>query len=108
MAISAVKQYNNLMNDICREHLTIGMRLSEGTENWNLADMVCEVQYTLEMYEDPDCLYWQDAHDNTQPLDKPWYKEWTNEKARMKRFIAKYKKAAMEMAPTEGHCSKYG
>lgn len=107
MAISAVKQYNNLMNDLCREHLTIGTRFSENTENWNLRDMVSEVQYTLDLYDEPDTIYWDDAHDETQPADKPWYKQWLREKARMRRFISKYKAEALKMECTHSHCSKY-
>lgn len=107
MAISALKQYNNLMNDICREHLTIGTSFSEGTQNWNLRDMVSEVQYTLDLYNDPDTIYWDDAHDDSQPPNRPWYTQWYNEKERMKRFINKWKDEALKMECTESHCSKY-
>ena len=107
MAISAVKQYNDLMMDICREYHTIGTKYSEGTENWNLRDMVSEVQYTLDIWNDPDCTYYQDAHDNSQPESKDWYKQWMNDKARMKRFINKYAKEAMTMECTVDHCSDY-
>ena len=106
MAISAIRQYNNIMEDICREFLAIGEQHNE-TAGWNLRDMVSEMQYTLDQYEDPDCIYWQDAHDECQPYDKPWLKEWQKEKARMKRFIAKYKAEALKMECTQSHCSKY-
>lgn len=102
-----VTAYNNIMWDICHEHLTIGTRLSEGTAGWNLRDMVSEMQYTLDKWNDPDCIYWQDAHDDTQPSHKPWLKNWNNERARMKRFIEKYKNEALKMECTEGHCSIY-
>ena len=105
--MTALKQYNNIMNDICHEHLTIGTRLSEGTENWNLRDMVSEMQYQLEIWDDPDCIYWQDAHDESQPSDRSWYKNWCSEKARMKRFIERWKDEAMKMECTEGHCSNF-
>ena len=103
----SVKTYNQIMNDICREYLTIGERYSEGTQNWNLRDMVSEMQYTLDRYMDKDCIYWQDAHDETQPSHNPWLKEWKNVIARMRRFINKYKDEAMQMNCTEGHCSIY-
>lgn len=106
MSIAAIKQYNNIMYDICRDHLAIG-ELHNETLGWNLRDMVSEMQYTLDRYEDPDCIYWQDAHDEMQPSHKPWLKEWQNQKARMKRFIAKYKDEALKMICTENHCSKY-
>lgn len=105
--MTAVKQYNNIMNDICREHLTIGTRLSEGTENWNLRDMVSEMQYTLNIYEDPDCVYYQDAHYGLENHEPEWYEEYINTKARMKRFINKWKDEAMTMECTEGHCSDF-
>ena len=105
--ISAVRQYNNIMFAICHEHLTIGTDYSEGTENWNLRDMVSEMQYTLDLWNDPGSTAYDDAHDNTQPPNKPWYKNWLNEKARMKRFIAKYKDEALTMNCTESHYSKY-
>lgn len=106
--ISAVKQYNNLMFDIARDHLTIGTKASQKeTEGWNLRDMVSEVQYTLDIYEDPSCIYWEDAHDESQPPHRPWYKEWINNKARMKRFIDKYKDEALKLECTENHSSKF-
>ena len=105
--MKAVKQYNDLMMDICHEHVTIGTRFSEGTENWNLRDMVSEVAYVLDLWNDSGSIAWLDAHDDSQPADRPWYKDWLNEKARMKRFIDKYKDEAMEMECTEGHSSVY-
>lgn len=95
------------MYDICRDHLTIGTNASENTDNWNLRDMVSEVQYTLDIWDDLDSLEWCDAHDESQPAHKPWYREWYSQKQRMKRFIAKYKDEALKMKCTESHCSKY-
>lgn len=106
MAIAAIKQYNNIMYDLCRDNLAIG-ELHNETKGWNLRDMVSEMQYTLDQYEDENCIYWQDAHDECQPSHKPWLKEWQNQKARMKRFIAKYKDEAMKMQCAEWHSSKY-
>ena len=103
----AIKRYNDIMWDLCREHLTIGTRLSENTENWNLRDMISEMQYTLDMYDSEDSIYWIDAHDPDQPGDREWYRVWYNEKARMRRFINRYKDEALTMTCTEGHCSRY-
>lgn len=64
MAISAVKHYNNIMYDLARDNLVIGEGHNE-TAGWNLRDMLSEMQYTLDQYEDPDCIYWQDAHDDS-------------------------------------------
>ncbi len=98
--------YNDIMYCICRDELVIG-ETHTATKNWNLRDMVSEMQYVLDQYEDPDCIYYQDAHDDMQPAHKPWYKEWVQEKARMKRFINSNKAAALKIECTEGHCSKY-
>ena len=103
--MKAITQYNNLMWVLMREHNTIGTKFSENTENWNLRDMVSEVQYTLDIYEDPTCIYWQEAHDPYQPAHKPWLKEWNQSRQRMKRFIAKYKDEAMTMNCTVDHSS---
>ena len=108
--MNAKTAYNNIMFDICREYNTIGTSYTEDAENrnkWNLRDMVSEVQYTLDVYRDPDCIYWQDAHDPTQGAGKPWYKEWKNICGRMQRFVDKYKADALCMECTEGHCSVF-
>lgn len=106
MAISAIKQYNNIMYDLCRDHLVIGEGHTE-TTGWNLRDMVSEMKYTLDVYEDPSSIYWEEAHDEDQPSGKPWLAEWNAAKARMRRFIIKYKDEALKMKCTEGHCSIY-
>lgn len=103
----AKKKYNDIMFEIAREHLTIGTKNSEGTDEWNLRDMVSEMQYTLDVYNDPSCIYWEEAHDDTQPSDKPWYREWIRAKGLMKRFIDKYKQMALTMECTVAHCSKF-
>lgn len=103
----ALKTYNHLMADLGYEHNTIGTNLSEDTEDWNLRDMVSEAQYTLDMFNDPNSIHYADAHDQFQPAGKPWYKQWINEKARLKRFIEKYEDEAMEMECSTGHCSCY-
>ena len=98
------------MFSICREHLSIGTNFSEDTENWNLRDMVSEMQYTINQYENPDCIYWEDAHDEFQPKEKGvgvWYKEWRNTIAKMKRFVAKYKDEALTIKCVSAHCSEY-
>lgn len=107
----AKKRYNDLMYSICREYNTIGTSDTEDAENrnkWNLRDLVSEVQYTLDIYKDENCMYWEEAHDDCQPSDKPWLKRWKSEIGRMQRFINMFKAAAMEIdEPYENHCSKY-
>ena len=104
---TAVRRYNDLVMSVAHEHVSIGTRYSEGTENWNLRDMVAEISYILEIWNDPGSISYQDAHDDSQPAHKPWYKNWLNEKRRMERFIEKYLPEAFEMECSEGHGSIY-
>lgn len=101
-----IKWYNDIMYSICRDEVCIGEGHT-GTTGWNLRDMVSEMRYVLDQYEDPDCIYYEEAHDEAQPSHKPWYKEWIAAKARMRRFIETNKKEALQMECTESHCSRY-
>lgn len=106
----AIEQYNRIMFRICEEYNTIGTRFTETPEdrnNWTIRDMVSEVQYCIDKYKDPDCMYWQDAHDDSQPADKPWLKEWRKDIAIMTRFVKRWEAVAMTEKCKGGHCSKY-
>lgn len=108
--LNAIKTYNSIMWDICREYNTIGTSMTEDAETrnkWNLRDLVSEMQYTLDIYKDPDCCYYEEAHDPDASYHKEALKEWKSLTARMKRFIDKYKTEAMTMQCTEGHCSRF-
>ena len=124
---TATKRYNSIMNDLCYEHNTIGERLSENTENWNLRDMVAECDYVLgTFYEDghanndgqyPD--YWEITAEDI--LDKRRYdrlvkhndeekklhQEWLSMTRRLRNFIKAYKPFINDMECAEGHCSQY-
>ena len=107
---SAIRRYNDIMECIGREHNTIGTRFSENTGSWNLRDMVSEMQYTLDIWNDPDCIAWQDAHDESQPIynGRPeWLYNWQKEKARMRRFINAYKSFIDGFECSVEHCSIY-
>ena len=107
---SAIKRYNDIMNSICREHNTIGERLSEGTEKWNLRDMVSEMQYTLDLWNEPGSVAWDDAHDDCQPIRngrKAWLYNWQKEKARMERFITAFEPFIDDLECAESHSSIY-
>ena len=104
---AATKRYNEIMYSVCHEPVTIGTIYSEGTEGWNLRDMVSEMQYTLDIWNDEGSIAWMDAHDEFQPKGRPWYHNWYNEKARMKRFIDRYKDEALKLECVDGHCSKF-
>ena len=47
---TAVKRYNSIMEHIGYEHLTIGTSYSEETDDWNLRDMVAEMDYVYSTY----------------------------------------------------------
>lgn len=111
----AKKRYNKMMNDFCLEHLTIGDRLSENTENWNIRDMVSECQYQLDVcFEDGNSnsegrythelieYYGYDEEDAKQE-----HARWLSKTTRLRNFIKKYKEIAMTMDCSDGHCSKF-
>ena len=94
---SAVKRYNKLMNSIGREHLTIGEKLSEDTDGWNLRDMVSEAQFQR------DYFYSQE----NRPYDSDELKEWISEKKKLERFINTYKEYITDLKTTQNHSSDW-
>ena len=123
----AKKKYNRLMFDLCIEHVTIGTRFSEDTENWNLRDMVSECQYTLDCcYEEgnanqegqyPDI--WKYTADDLMSKrrydyvtrhneeQKEMHKSWLSKTRRLRNFITKYAPLIKGMKCAQGHCSCY-
>lgn len=82
----AQEKFNSIMRDIGREE-TIGKK------PMLFKAMVSEMEYTLQLWNDPDSIAYIDAHDDDQPIvngKKQWLYNWQKEKARMKRFIVKY------------------
>lgn len=96
---TAVKKYNDIMEMLCYEHNTIGTRLSEHTENWNLRDMVAECDYTLS-------TYYECGHCNCE-LKEEAPAEWRKEVGYLKRFIKRYESFIDGMTCASGHCSVY-
>lgn len=105
------KKYNEIMFSINREYLTIGTDKSQNTENWNLRDMVSEMKYTLDIYADPQGMYWEEAHDPSQPKRSngvgQWYYEWMQTMRKMERFIDNYARHIGYMECHEPHNSNY-
>lgn len=120
----AIKKYNELMCMVCCEHNTIGTRLSERTEEWNLRDMVSECQYQL------DCYYEEghNAYEQLHALDgvsmtfdelmddrvierHTWMvigvEEAKKEMKALRQFINTYKKDIVGMECHQGHCSMW-
>lgn len=105
----AVKRYNNLMYALGYDYHTIGTSDTDDPRinNWNLRDMISEVQYWLDFYQSDDCIYREEAYDTSYPNHKALYKQYRSDLAKMQRFIAAYEKEALAMVCYEGHCSKY-
>ena len=121
---TAIKKYNDLMYMLCCEHNTIGTKLSERTEEWNLRDMVSECQYQL------DCYYEEghDAYEQLHALDgctmtiedlmddrymkrHLWMMQGVEEAKKemkaLRQFINTYKKDISGMECHQGHCSMW-
>lgn len=101
-----VKRYNDIMNSLCREYATIGTRLTEDAENksqWTLRDLVSEIQYTLDVYRDPQSTPYDSAHF----MGGQELKDWRSSCARMQRFINTFADEAMKYQCYENHCSKF-
>ena len=96
---SAKRKYNDIMETIGYEHSTIGTDWSEGTENWNLRDMVAEADYYLSTYN-------ESGHCNEE-LKREDRKAWVSQTGRLKRFIAHWEPFIKDMKCATGHCSKY-
>lgn len=97
---SVIKRYNNLMSELCYEHLTIGTVLSEETENWNIRDMVAECDYILS-------TYYEDGHANGDLRygSEDEKKAWKSETGKLKRFIKAYEPFIDGVICVAGHCS---
>lgn len=99
---TAIKKYNAIMMRIGYEHNSIGTEFSEGTDNWNLRDMVAEMAYTLS-------TYYEEGHANhdMQYDGSDWKKMWVSETGKIKRFIKRYEPFIKNMKCAEPHCSNY-
>ena len=101
-----LKAYNNLMFHLAMEYDTIGTLYTERPDDrnqWNLRDMVSEVQYILDFYNEPNSVFYESGHSD----NKEWRDQYKQDIAKMRRFIAKYKDEALTMQCYEGHCSKF-
>lgn len=98
----AVKRYNNIMFDICREHLTIGTRFSEDTDGWNIRDLVAECDYQLS-------CYYEGGHSNADMRygDTEERKAWRSETGKLERFIKAYEPYIEGITVKCNHCSQY-
>ena len=72
-------KYNNLMNSLCLEHLTIGTTYSQGTEGWGKEEMIKEVKYQLSLY-----YQWGTSAGDMREDDPA---TWRKEVNKLKRFL---------------------
>lgn len=106
----ATNTYNNIMFSICREFALVGDGQGDGTEKWNVRDMVCEIDYTLHIYLDETCQPYIDAHfypEDKHNRNSSYYTDWYNPIQRMKRFLKTYEPLSRDIKPSQDHCSKY-
>ena len=88
-----VNRWNNVMNDICCEHVTINTRLSElesHKDYYEVVDgisvgwMIDEAKYWLSCYYECGNVRCDDRF-----IDKDNYKIWVSETGKLKRLITK-------------------
>lgn len=89
-------KYNEMMIDLNHESGVIG---SGENENWNLRDMVSEVEYLRSLY------YTKDHERNKLKVEDPFlFNKQTN---RLRYFIRTYKDHIADLVVTTKHNSKY-
>ena len=71
----------------------------ERRKNWNLRDLIAEMDYCLFRYYEEGNACFEDRKYN--------YKEWLSAVKKMKRFIQRWLPKCKDMKPYEEHCSHY-
>ena len=88
--------YNRIITDLGYEDRVIG---TPRTKNWNLRDMVCEIEYIRSVYytegEERNKLRYED------------YATWNRHCSRLRNFIRNYKDHIDDLVCTDNHNSKY-
>lgn len=101
---TALKEYNDIMRELCGEHHTIGTSFAEGyTSEWNLRDMISELSYALS-------TYYEIGHGNQlmqHSKDADERDAWKKETKMLKRFISEYEETTQGLICASNHCSKY-
>lgn len=95
----ALRKYNEIMEYLCLEHNTIGTKLSEDTDDWNLRDMVAECDYQLS-------TYYERGHVNCD-MKYEDNKTWLSETGKLKRFINHWAPYCYGIKCASGHCSRF-
>lgn len=71
----------------------------EERKNWNLRDLVADMDYCLSRYYEEGNANYEARKDD--------YNKWLSSTRRMKRFIQKWLPKCSNMKPYEKHCSYY-
>lgn len=71
----------------------------EKRKNWNLRDLIAEMDYCLFRFYEEGNANFESRRDN--------YKEWLSAVKKMKRFIQRWLPKCKDMKPYEEHCSHY-
>ena len=105
---TARNRYNNIMYDLCLDHLVVGepnSKMEEGSEakGWNLRDMVSECQYQLGLYYEDGTLSAEMRYSDYESERKAW----RSEVGKLQRFINAYAPFIQDMKCVTGHCSKF-
>lgn len=100
----AKARYNNIMEDIACEHLTLDTPFScKETIGWNIRDMVSEAAYQLSCYYE----YGYCVAEYRYSSDEDERKYWRRNTGRLSRFIKAYEPFIEGVKCKMGHCSKY-
>lgn len=94
----AIKKYDELITLFYSGDETVEDN-AEKRENWNLRDLIAEMDYCLSRYYEEGNACFEDR--------KYDYKEWFSAIKRMKRFIQRWLPKCNHMRPYEKHCSYY-
>lgn len=94
----AVKKYDELITLFYSGDETVEDN-EEKRKNWNLRDLIAEMDYCLSRYYEEGNACFEDM--------KYDYDEWLSATKRMKRFIQRWLHKCNDMKPYEKHCSYY-
>lgn len=89
----AIKKYDELIA-VYYEEVS-----SEERKNWNLRDLVADMDYCLSRYYEEGNANFEARKEN--------YAEWLSATRKMKRFIQRWLPKCNNMKPYERHCSYY-
>lgn len=113
-------EYNKLMKSLGLDYNTVDTDYCEGTDGWNLKDMICEAKYQLELFFETGTVQYDDLHSikkykhitfNQISTYSKLFVVSENAKKDVKNlraFINKYKKFVKDMQCVTEHCSSLG